>query len=456
MNSSGSGIIAVSTAVGRSGIGVVRMSGPRDMVLTVVRALTGIEKLKPRYAHFAEIRASDGAVIDKGLVLWFQGPHSYTGEDVAEFQVHGNPVILNAVILTALEAGRSLGLRMAEPGEFTRRAFENGRLDLAQAESVMDLINASSEGAVRAAQQSLAGEFSDACRRTEKELIGLRTNVEAILDFPEEEIDFIREGRITERTEAIRNGIRELLSRAGQGSLLREGVVVPLVGSPNVGKSSLMNALSEREVAIVTDIPGTTRDLIENTVQLSGLTVRLIDTAGLRQTDDVIESAGIRRAYQEIQKADLILHLTSPETPDESGEELEEIRRHAPAGTRVLTVVNKEDLLGKEQIQRDDAVYISAKYRTGLDRLKEEILKTVGFSTSVSGVFIARRRHIEALRAAEQSLGKALSLLAESPVMLDMVAEELHDAGTSLGTILGEFTTEDLLGEIFSHFCIGK
>ena len=455
MDRKSGGIIAVSTAIGRSGIGVVRFSGTADLAKLLVSRMTDIGTPRPRYAYFTAVRDGQGGVIDRGVVIWFRAPHSYTGEDVIEFQTHGNPVIQNTLIKVALEIGGSSGLRLAGPGEFTKKAFLNGRLDLAQAESVMDLINASSESAVRAAERSLEGTFSDSCQNLEKLLIDLRTNVEAILDFPEEEIDFIREGRIRERIGEIRSALGKLLLQAGQGSLLREGIVIALVGSPNVGKSSLLNRLSDREVAIVTDVPGTTRDLVENSIEIGGLQVRLVDTAGLRATDDIVEAAGIRRALSEVERADMILHLVAPETLDSAGA-LKEIKGRARPGTPVLTVTNKIDLLSEVPSGNESHLYISARTGYGIDRLKERILASVGFRNSVQGVFTARRRHIESLRHAEASLDRAADLIREEPCALDMVAEELRIAGDSFGEILGEFSSEDLLGRIFSTFCIGK
>ena len=439
MSSQEEGIIAVSTAIGRSGIGIVRLSGSEKLARFMLERMTDIRNPSPRYAHFSAIRDQAGEVIDRGVVIWFKAPHSYTGEDVVEFQTHGNPVIQNLLIRSALTIRAEAGLRLAEPGEFTRRAFENGRIDLAQAESVMDLINASSESAVRAAEKSLVGEFSEKCRDIEGKLIDLRTHVEAILDFPEEDIDFIG----------------TLLEQASQGNMLREGVVIALVGSPNVGKSSLLNSLSEREVAIVTDIPGTTRDIVENTIIINGLQVNLVDTAGLRETADVIEQAGIRKAMGELSRADLILHLEAPETLD-SQAELDKIKGHVRQGTKVITVTNKIDLLREVPGNTDSHVYISAKTGEGIEKLKAMIFDAVGFRNSVQGVFIARRRHIESLQKTKESLEKVREYLSQDQFFLDMVAEELRLAGVSMGQILGEFTSDQLLGKIFSTFCIGK
>ena len=318
-----------------------------------------------------------------------------------------------------------------------------------------DLINASSESAVRAAEKSLVGEFSEKCRDIEGKLIDLRTHVEAILDFPEEDIDFIKEGRIRERVDELNQKVGTLLEQASQGNMLREGVVIALVGSPNVGKSSLLNSLSEREVAIVTDIPGTTRDIVENTIIINGLQVNLVDTAGLRETADVIEQAGIRKAMGELSRADLILHLEAPETLD-SQAELDKIKAHVRQGTKVITVTNKIDLLREVPGNTDSHVYISAKTGEGIEKLKAMIFDAVGFRNSVQGVFIARRRHIESLQKTKESLEKVREYLSQDQFFLDMVAEELRLAGVSMGQILGEFTSDQLLGKIFSTFCIGK
>ena len=308
---------------------------------------------------------------------------------------------------------------------------------------------------MRAAEKSLVGEFSEKCRDIEGKLIDLRTHVEAILDFPEEDIDFIKEGRIRERVDELNQKVGTLLEQASQGNMLREGVVIALVGSPNVGKSSLLNSLSEREVAIVTDIPGTTRDIVENTIIINGLQVNLVDTAGLRETADVIEQAGIRKAMGELSRADLILHLEAPETLD-SQAELDKIKGHVRQGTKVITVTNKIDLLREVPGNTDSHVYISAKTGEGIEKLKAMIFDAVGFRNSVQGVFIARRRHIESLQKTKESLEKVREYLSQDQFFLDMVAEELRLAGVSMGQILGEFTSDQLLGKIFSTFCIGK
>lgn len=451
------GIIAVATANGRGGIGVVRLSGPEAVVRKVFSRMTRVKDPEPRYAYYAPILDAGGGVIDRGVVIWFKAPHSYTGEDVLEFQAHGNPVILNLIIRAALEAGGEDGVRLAGPGEFTRRAFMNGMIDLAQAESVMDIVNANSEDAVRAANRSLSGEFSTSCGELEEALIALRTQVEAILDFPEEEIDFMQESRIREQTDGILLKLEELLKRAGQGNLLREGAVIALVGSPNVGKSSLLNRLSEREVAIVTDIPGTTRDVIENSILINGVLIRLVDTAGLRETEDIVESAGISRALAQVENADLVLRVVSCDKPEsEDGGALAKIKGHLPEGIPVLTVMNKADLLAETPAAEDGRIWISAKFGTGIDALRAEILKKIGYSGSVQSVYLARRRHVESLKRARSHAESARELLRSPAVQLDLVAEELRMAAQSVGEITGEFSSDDLLGRIFSSFCIGK
>ncbi len=458
MTEKADGIIAAATAAGRGGIGIVRVSGSQELVLGLIRSMTRVAEPRPRYAHYTDFLDSAGKVIDRGVAIWYRAPHSYTGEDVLEFQSHGNPVILNWLIKSALETGKTQGLRLAEPGEFTRRAFMNGRIDLAQAESVMDIVNANSEGAVRAAQRSLSGEFSTSCKDLEEALIALRTQVEAILDFPEEEIDFMQESRIREQTDGIAERLGRIIASASQGKLLREGAVVALVGKPNVGKSSLLNRLSEREVAIVTDIPGTTRDVIENTVLFDGVQIRLVDTAGLRKTDDVVESAGIGRALKLIGEADLVLHIVSCEGGQEDDSALTEIRGQIQDGVPIITVFNKADLLftGSHEPKKDKTIFVSAKTGEGLDALKRAVLECVGYNGSVQSVYLARSRHLASLKDAGGHIDLAKQILNSSNMQLDIVAEELRMGARALGEIVGEFSSDDLLGRIFSSFCIGK
>lgn len=447
------GIVAVATAPGRSGIGVIRFSGAESASLGLIKGMTGISSPQPRHAYFTSVLDTAGKVLDKGIVIWFKAPHSYTGEDVVEFQVHGNPVLLNLIIKNILAFDNSV--RLAEPGEFTKRAFLNGRLDLAQAEAVMDFVNASSESALRAANRSLSGGFSKECEQIEEELIELRTQVEAILDFPEEEIDALQEGKINEKIGGISAHLQTVIRTADQGQLLQEGAVVVLVGSPNVGKSSLLNRLSEKDVAIVTEVPGTTRDLLGNAILINGVRVQLVDTAGLRQTDDVVESAGISRTLKQIEKADMVLHLEACNV-SQSPSTLELIHEHLPEGTPVLHVVNKIDLLEEPFKSSADRIGISAKFGTGIEDLKRAILKIVGFDGTVQSVYMARRRHLEELRKAQNHVSQAKDILNSSARQLDLVAEELRLAGTAMGRILGEFSPDDLLGKIFSTFCIGK
>ena len=434
-------IIAVATAAGRGGIGILRLSFGKALEAQIVGRLFGENcTLKARYAHLLPFLGTDGGVLDRAIVLLFPAPHSYTGESVLEIQAHGGPVLLSLIMRTCLEKCRDLGLRMAEPGEFTRRAFMNGRMDLTQAEAVADLIDAVSESAVQAAGRSLSGEFSDAVRDVDGNITELRAFIEATLDFPEEV--------------QAETGIRAILENARQGQVLREGVTVAIVGSPNVGKSSLLNALAQEEVAIVTDIPGTTRDRIEHWVSLNGVPVKMVDTAGIRTTDDVVESKGIERTLVEIRKADVVLHLK-----DASGlirddtEVLDKVLKEVRHGVPLITVNNKVDLC--ESAASDGEIAISAKQGVGLSELKARLLEVVGMAATTDGVFMARERHLQCLKTAAEHVSRALLLIDCDP-MPELVAEELRLASRALGEILGETTTEDILGMIFSKFCIGK
>ena len=450
-----SGIIAIATPTGRSGIGVIRISGNYSQIRFLWDAVVRIPSEKPRYAYFTPLHGADGTIIDNGIALWFSAPHSYTGEDVLELQLHGNPVILNLMVSECLKIGAAIGLRRAEPGEFTRRAFENGKIDLSQAEAVMDLINATSEESLKAARRSLSGDFSHACHDIRNQIIKLRTQVEAILDFPEEDIEFIEDYRICEQLCGIRHSLRLLLDNAKQGKILQEGVSVALVGSPNVGKSSLLNLLSERDVSIVTNIPGTTRDIIENTIIINGLLVRLFDTAGLRESRDIIEQVGIQRALDRVREADLVIWMTAPDVKDNSETE-RLISENAPK-IPVIKVVNKSDLSLGTPAVKDGEISISVKHNLGMEALKNEILNKVGYRNSVQGVFAARARHVELLEQAQSNLVRAGELLsAPGNAPLDLVAEELKQGADAIGRVAGEFSTEDLLGKIFSSFCIGK
>ena len=456
-------IAAVATAPGRGGIGVVRVSGA-DLA-PVIAGLLGAQRartLAPRHATFATFRDAQGQAIDEGIALLFPAPHSYTGETVLELQGHGGPVVLQMLLARCLEAGAPIGLRVAAPGEFTRRAFLNDRLDLAQAEAVADLIDASTEAAARSANRSLAGEFSQRIRALVEAVLELRMLVEATLDFPEDEIDFLQAADARGRLAAIRAQLDDVLARARQGAVLRHGLNVVLVGAPNVGKSSLMNALAGEEVAIVTPVAGTTRDRIVQPVAVHGIALNVIDTAGLRPTDDPVERIGIERTLAEVARADVVLHLVDAAAPAADAEALEQVSKHVGRGAPLLTVVNKIDLGSIEPKAEGDRIWLSAKTGAGLNGLRTALLQVAGWSASTGGedVFLARERHLQALaRAQEHLVAAAARADAEhgyGNAQLELFAEELRLAGQRLGEITGEVTADDLLGRIFSRFCIGK
>ena len=456
-------IAAIATAPGRAGIGVVRVSGA-DLA-PVIEGLLGAERaraLAPRHATFAPFLDVQGRAIDEGIALLFAAPHSYTGETVLELQGHGGPVVLRMLLARCLEAGRSIGLRLAAPGEFTRRAFLNDRLDLAQAEAVADLIDASTEAAARSANRSLAGEFSRRIRALVEALLELRTLVEATLDFPEEEIDFLQAADARGRLAAIRAQLEDVLARSRQGAVLRHGLNVVLAGSPNVGKSSLLNALAGEEVAIVTPVAGTTRDRIVQPVAVHGILLNVIDTAGLRPTDDPVELLGIERTLAEVARADVVLHLLDDTQPAADAEVLELVSRHVGRGVPLVTVVNKVDLSGAEPRADGDRIWLSAKTGAGLDGLRVALLDVAGWTASTSGenVFLARERHLQALARAQAHLAAAAAFAdlehGYGNAQLELFAEELRLAGQHLSEVTGEVTADDLLGRIFSRFCIGK
>ncbi|MCK2089026.1 tRNA uridine-5-carboxymethylaminomethyl(34) synthesis GTPase MnmE [Thauera aromatica] len=440
-------IAAVATAPGRGGIGVVRVSGAA--LSAFAQSLCGREP-QPRRAHFTRFADAAGRAIDEGILLYFPAPASFTGEDVLELQGHGGPVVMQLLLERCLE----LGARLAEPGEFTRRAFLNGKLDLAQAEGVADLIEASTAAAARSALRSLSGKFSEEVRRIVDALIDLRMLVEATLDFPEEEIEFLERARALPRLDGIRADLEGLLDRARQGALLRSGLNVVLVGAPNVGKSSLLNRLAGEERAIVTDIAGTTRDALRETIQIEGIPLHIIDTAGLRDTADTVERIGIERAWREIERADVILRLV--EAGDSGEESSDTIDARLPAGAMRVTVVNKIDLAGGEAAREDQAgcvrLRLSAKTGVGIELLREELLRIAGWHAHGEDVILARERHLQALREALTHVVVA----GEQCAALELFAEELRLAQESLAEITGEFTADDLLGVIFSRFCIGK
>ena len=457
-------IAAIATAPGRGGIGVVRVSG-RDLS-GVIDALCG-RALAPRMATLLPFRAADGGALDTGLALHFPAPHSYTGEDVLELQGHGGPVVMQLLLERVLDAGRAIGLRVAEPGEFTRRAFLNDKLDLAQAEAVADLIDASTAQAARSASRSLSGTFSRAVHVVVDQLIELRMLVEATLDFPEEEIDFLERSDARGRLARVRAELDVLLAEARQGALLREGLHVVLAGAPNVGKSSLLNALAGAEVAIVTPVAGTTRDRIVQAIQVDGVPLVVVDTAGLRETGDEVERIGIERTWEELGRADVILHLGVAGGDDSAGSGLAarlalaadldaDIAARLPRDKPILRVWNKVDLAGLPARATEDAVWLSARDGQGIDLLRAALLRLAGWHGAGEGTFIARERHLQALREARDCLTAAHAHAQRSDEVLDLFAEELRLAQERLGSITGEFGADDLLGVIFSRFCIGK
>ena len=450
-------IAAIATAPGRGAVGIVRLSGA-DLT-PVIEAICGRALIR-REASYLAFRAADGSAIDHGLAIHFPAPHSYTGEDVLELQAHGGPVVLQLLLARCLEAGATMGLRLAAPGEFTQRAFLNDKLDLAQAEAVSDLIEASTEAAARSASRSLSGVFSAHIDAMCKQLIELRMLVEATLDFPEEELDFLEKAGVEGRLDAACLGVDALLSRARQGALLREGIKVVLAGQPNVGKSSLLNALAGAELAIVTPFAGTTRDKVSETVQIEGVPVHLVDTAGLRESSDEVERIGIARSWAEIEGADALIFLHDLTRIGEAAYDLDEerIAQRLPAALlsagRLLHVFNKTD--AAMAAAPTDGLALSAKTGAGLEALRSKLLGMVGWHAQPEGLFIARTRHVQALRRTREHLGLALSQAVQADAALDLLAEELRLAHNALSEITGAFTPDDLLGEIFSNFCIGK
>ena len=443
-------IAAIATAPGRGGVGVIRISGSN--LLPFAFALTG-KTPKPRHATLANFLAADGSTIDTGLLLYFPNPHSFTGEDVLELQGHGGPVVLQLLLARCLD----LGARLAEPGEFSRRAFLNGKMDLAQAEAVADLIDAATASAARSAVRSLQGEFSRAIGELNEELINLRMLVEATLDFPEEDIDFLKAADAFGRLQRLQRKLAEIFDRAGQGKLLQAGLHVVLAGQPNVGKSSLLNRLTGDDLAIVTPIAGTTRDALRSTIQSEGIPLHIIDTAGLRETEDEVERIGIERSWKEIERSDVVLLLVDSRTGVTEADR--EILERLPKNLQRITIYNKIDLAGRQSERHDEAdgvaVSLSAKANQGIDLLRQELLRIAGWHQT-EDVFIARERHLRALATAQEHVAAARSVVEGVLPALELFAEELRLAQQALGEITGEFTADDLLGVIFSRFCIGK
>jgi tRNA modification GTPase len=435
-------IAAIATAPGRGGVGVVRISGAD--IVPLAAALLG-RLPAPRHATFTRFLDHEGGVLDEGIALYFPAPHSFTGEHVLELQGHGGPVILNLLLQRCLE----LGARLAGPGEFSRRAFLNGKLDLAQAEAVADLIDAASSEAARSAVRSLTGAFSARITELVEALTRLRMLVEATLDFPEEEIDFLRDADAFGRLDAIDASLRAVRAQAKQGVLLREGLTVVLIGQPNVGKSSLLNQLAGFEAAIVTEIAGTTRDTVREAIQIEGVPLHIIDTAGLRDTDDPVEKLGIERTWAAVEKADVALLLVDAAHGVGPGEAA--ILARLPEAAR-LTIHNKIDATAEAARALGDEVWLSARTGAGVELLRQKLLESAGWQAAGEGAFTARARHLDALDRAARRLTAA----RESAGQLELFAEELRLAQSALAEITGEFTADDLLGEIFSKFCIGK
>ena len=447
-------IAAVATPPGRGGVGIIRVSG--KLAAQIAQRLLGLEP-KPRYAHYGAFYDANGNELDRGIALFFPNPHSFTGEDVLELQGHGGPVILDLLLREVL----ALGARAARPGEFSERAFLNDKLDLAQAEAIADLIDSSSEQAARSALRSLQGEFSARIQALVESLIQLRIYVEAAIDFPEEEIDFLADGKVASDLKQIETELVQVLAEANQGALLREGMNVVIAGRPNAGKSSLLNALAGKESAIVTDIAGTTRDVLREHIHIDGMPLHIIDTAGLRDSDDVVEQIGIDRAWEEIRNADRVLLLVDAGSTDETAPEKiwPDFIAHLPSLDKVTLIRNKIDLSGErpgvDSEQDCHLIRLSAKQNQGIELLRQHLKQCMGYDSSCEGGFMARRRHIEALLKAQQFLATGSEQLTSYGAG-ELLAEDLKEAQNALAQITGEFSSDDLLGRIFGSFCIGK
>ena len=440
-------ICALATAIGQSGIGVVRVSGPLSK--TIANKLLQIE-LKPRHAYYGSFYDKDSNKIDKGVSIYFPGPNSYTGEDVIEFQGHGGMSVLRKL----LETATFFGARLAEPGEFTKRAFLNGKMDLVQAEAVQDLIQSSSEQSALSAVRSLTGEFSEKINHLLADLTSLRVFVEATIDFSDEEIDFLESHEVSVKLQTLKNLLLEILESANQGAILRDGLYVTIAGKPNAGKSSLLNALTKQPSAIVTDIAGTTRDVLKETIHIDGMPLHIIDTAGLHNSNNIIEQEGIRRAHTEINNADVVLLVYDAKDKLADLSILPEAVKNKP----IIYIRNKIDLLKAKakinEVENQTEVSLSAKNGDGIDLLRQALSEVAGYNPDGEGVFLARKRHILAIELTLNYINSAIEQLEVGAS--ELVAEDLRQAGMSLGTITGEFSSDDLLGEIFSSFCIGK
>ncbi|MCG6938165.1 MAG: tRNA uridine-5-carboxymethylaminomethyl(34) synthesis GTPase MnmE [Gammaproteobacteria bacterium] len=438
-------IVAIATPSGQGGVGIIRLSGPKSA--EIAKLISG-SCPAPRYAQYGDFKDQSNSIIDSGLTLYFKKPASFTGEDVIEFHAHGGPVVLDILLKEILKHD----VRPARAGEFSERAFLNDKIDLTQAEAIADLIAADSEQAARAASRSMQGEFSAVIHKLVEELIQLRVHVESALDFPEEEIDFLADDAIAEKLVSVKQKIAEVKKSAQQGRLLKEGMTVVIAGKPNAGKSSLLNQLAGQDTAIVTDIPGTTRDTLREHIQIDGLPLHIIDTAGLRDSDDVVEQEGVKRARQMIENADRILFVVDINDDEKS------IQETLPKDIGVTTVFNKIDTVNRtSEITEAEqaAIYLSAKTGEGIELLKQHLKKCMGYKQKTEGQFIARRRHLDAIDIAEEHLNFADKNLHELKAG-ELLAEELRFAQQALSSITGEFSSDDLLGRIFSDFCIGK
>jgi tRNA modification GTPase len=442
-------IVARATPPGRGGISIVRLSGTETA--SIAEQLLGVIPV-PRHATYAEFGGTADSAIDTGIALYFPAPHSFTGEDVLELQGHGSPIVTEMLV----EKICSLGARLAEPGEFSRRAFLNDKLDLAQAEAIADLIDSSSQTAARAARRSMQGKFSQLVIALNEEVTALRVYVEAAMDFPEEEIDFLSDTALTTRLEAVRQNFSSVEHTVQQGCLLRDGVTVVLAGRPNAGKSSLLNVLAGYDAAIVTEIPGTTRDLVREQIEINGLPVHIIDTAGLRQSGDLVEAEGVRRAQQELSNADHALVILDAHSSDEA--DLQALLKELPNSLPYTVVRNKADLSDEApgmSAQQNDTVCISALNGTGIDELRMHLQTALGYQPAAEGSVTARRRHLESLNKAQVHFAEACRVLNEESAG-ELMADELLQVQNELAEITGQFSSDDLLGRIFESFCIGK
>ncbi|MEO6016834.1 MAG: tRNA uridine-5-carboxymethylaminomethyl(34) synthesis GTPase MnmE [Polaromonas sp.] len=463
-------IVAIATAPGRGAVGIVRVSG--QDIGAVITALCG-RQLAPRQATYLPFRDGQSQVIDQGLAIHFPAPNSYTGEDILELQAHGGPVVLQLLLARCLEAAAAINpathqpwlpqMRVAQPGEFTERAFLNDKIDLAQAEAIADLIDASTETAARSAARSMSGEFSLAVNTLLEQLIHLRMLVEATLDFPEEDIDFLQKADAQGQLTRLQNTLATVMERATQGAILREGIKVVIAGQPNAGKSSLLNALAGAELAIVTPVAGTTRDKVTQLIQIAGVPLHVVDTAGLRDALDEVEKIGVERAWAEIQSADAVLFLHDLSRRDAIDYIADDARitgalaLKLPQKTPVIDVWNKSDLAAAPlPAAAGEGIAISAKTGEGLQALRQKLLEVVGWQSAPEGVFMARERHVQALQRVDTQLARAAAQLRAAMPALDLLAEDLRQAQLHLSEITGQFSSDDLLGEIFSRFCIGK